>query len=94
MSTVAGNGRTTDVDKGTVGKGESICGGEGKTQRDGKVDRDEGVCGIVQGGGLINGTGELLVGCGGGSAEFNSAGSNGFANGDKVDSILAFGLMV
>ena len=51
----------------------------------------EDVWGTVRDGG---GMGRLLVGFGDGSAEFNGAGSNGFANGDKVDSMLAFGLKV
>ena len=38
--------------------------------------------------------GRLLVGFGDGSAKFNGAGSNGFANGDQVDSMLTFGLKV
>ena len=47
-------------------KGASICSGEDETQRDGKVDIDEGGIGTVRGGGVINGTDELLAGYGGG----------------------------
>ena len=38
----------------------------------------------------MNGKGELLVGCSGGSADFNDAGLNGFANGHKFDLMLVF----
>ena len=76
--------------EGTAGKGASICGGEDETLRDGKVDKDEGGFGTVPGGGVMNGKGELLVGCSGDSADFNDAGLNGFANGHKFDLMLVF----
>ena len=48
-----------------MSKGASIGGGEDETPRHGKIDKDEGGCGTVRGGGVINGTAELLVGYGG-----------------------------
>ena len=94
MWTGAGNGRITDVDKGTVGKSASICNSEDETLGSGKVDKDECGCGTFRSEGVISGTGELLVGYVGDRAEFNDAGSNGFVSGSNFYLMLVFGLIM
>ena len=71
-------------------KDAGICGDEDETLPNGQVNNDKDGCGTVQGEGVINRTGKMLAGSGGGRAVFNDAGLNGFAHGDNVDLVLGF----
>lgn len=82
---VTGDGRYLDVDDRE--DGTCICGGKDETACDEKGDKDEDGYDIDWGKDLINWTGGLLLG-GDGSALFNDTGSNGFANGNKVNLVF------
>ena len=64
------DGRITDVDEGTVDKSAGICGREDETACHNKINKDEGRCGTIRGGGVISGTDKFIVGCGGSSPQW------------------------
>lgn len=84
---VAGNERNVDVDGGKDSKVTWTCRCKDETARDSKEGKDEDRYDSAWAGDVNNGTNELLVGSDG-SAEFNNAGSNGFANGNGVNKYI------
>lgn len=86
-----GDERIMDVDEGK--DATCTCGSKDETAHNGKEGEDEDRYDRAWGEDVINRMDGIWVG-GNGSARFNDASSNGFANGGNVDLVLVFDSML